>query len=361
METAEKEKSAKWSGKNRVVSRCLVYPELLGEMEGLSVNRAAYDAVRTAAGLIRWTQRSAVRISGAEACACLEKLTCADVRSLRPGCAAYSPMLNLQGGVMDDLFLYNEGENRYCLLINEQNRQKDLRHMQRWLQGAELEDIHEQLCLYALLGPAAKNLLNHPPAQDRFSQQTVSGVPCTVLCTDLLGEAGYILLTEAENAQLLQGGLVQAGAAQCDEELLDLLLLEAGLPVYGREMDDTINPLEAGLSRYVRTVRPQYLGREALVAAGEPRRGLKGLRLEEEGAACGMCVIHRDKDVGVVHSTGYSPRLGCWAAVAMLEKPYQDAGRKLRVELPDRLIGAVVEELPLKEKEAEPEERPLEA
>ena len=294
----------------------------------------AYEAVRSRAGLFAMRHKSLVRLAGPAAGGLVETLLCGDVRALPVGQERFSPMLNLQGGIMDAVQVLRTGEEHYWMILNRMCLEKDLRHIRREAEGN--------------VGPAASEFLASEPKEDEVILDTfVCGVRCMACRMPRFGMDGYFLMIDAHDEDALIRTLGAHNVPLCAHDLLDALMLEAGMPTYGREMDDTLNPLETGLQSRVRFDRTGFVGREALIAAGEPRRTLIGLVLDRFGADTGMPVVHRDKHVGYVTSARYLPGLEKFAALALVEKPYRDAGRKLRVETPDGLIDGVVTALPL--------------
>ena len=286
--------------------------------------------------LFRLDDRSILRLQGAGTMPLLKQLLCGDVRALKDGCVLFSPMLNLQGGTMDNVLVLRQTEEDCWFIAHERSREKDLRHIQKQKPAdVTAQDCHEQLHLYALMGADAQMLLEAAPVFFK--------VP-----TAHLGEDSWLVCVAEDDVATFETDMSQRGAVLRSQGDLDVVQIEHGVPAYGRELDDTINPLEAGLGKYVRLERSGFIGREALVAAGEPRRGVIGLELERYGAKHGMNVVHRDKDVGMVTSACYSTKLQKHIALALVEKPYQDVGRKLKVEYGDELITAYVSALPFK-------------
>ena len=317
-----------------------------------------YDVVTKRAGLFAMQHKSMVRFTGADAGALVERLLCGDVRQLPVGQERFSPMLNLQGGIMDAVQVLHPSPERYWLILNRACREKDLRHIRRQAEGdVNVDDLEGQAALFLLLGPAASGFLGAEPAEgELIVEADVCGVRCMTCRMPRLGVDGFFLVCSAPDEERLIAAVKEQGVPLCAPDVLDVFMLEAGMPSYGREMDDTLNPLETGLKTRVRMDRRGFVGREALVAAGEPRRTLIGLVLSQYGAGYNMPVVHREKYVGYITSARYCPGIEGYAALALVETPYQDAGRKLRVETPDGLIDAVVTRLPLEKKQEEPEE-----
>lgn len=288
--------------------------------------------------------RSVLHLQGEGAKALLKRLLCGNVRSMTEGTIVFSPMLNMQGGTMDNVMVYCDHENSYWLIVHECSREKDLRHIRREITpDVTAEDLHDMLCLYAVISEGGNLTLSGAPVY--FAAQT-----------DHLGADSWLACVQREDAPAFETDMAQRGGVLYSQAEMDTMMMENGVPAYGRELDDTINPLEVGLGKTVHLERPGFIGREALVAAGVPRRGVIGLLLTGEGAKRGQNVIHRDKDVGVVTSVCFSPRMQSWIALALVEKPYQDVGRKLRVENGEELIDAYVSALPFRKPEEEPAE-----
>lgn len=312
-----------------------------------------YEIVKTRAGLFAMQHKSLVRLIGPDAGALVERLLCGDVRRLPVGQERFSPMLNYQGGIMDAVQVLHPSPERYWLIINRSCREKDLRHIRREAEGdVEVFDLESDVALLLLLGPAAAGFLGAQPAEGELIVETdVCGVRCMTCRMPRLGVDGFFLICAAAQEEQLIAALNAQNVPLCAPDVLDVFMLEAGMPSYGREMDDTLNPLETGLKSRVNLNRPGFVGREALVAAGEPRRTLIGLTLSRFGAGYNMPLVHRDKYVGYITSARYCQGIEGYAALALIETPYQEVGRKLKVETPDGLIDAVVAKLPLEKEE----------
>ncbi len=314
-----------------------------------------YDVIKSHAGLFAMQHKSVVRLVGADAGKLVERLLYGDVRALPVGQERFSPMLNYQGGIMDAVQVLYPSPERYWLILNRPCHDKDLRHIRREAEGdAEVFDLDGDVALMLLLGPDAAGMLADEPAEGELIVETdVCGVRCMTCRMPRLGVDGFFLICPAHQEDALIAGLAGRGVPLCAPDVLDIFMLEAGMPSYGREMDDTLNPFETGLRTRVCMERRGFVGREALVAAGEPRRTLIALVLEKFGAGYNMPLVHRDKYVGYITSARYCPGIEGYAALALIETPYQEVGRRLRVETPDGMIDAVVAKLPL---EKEPEE-----
>ncbi len=315
---------------------------------------AEHRAVRTQVGLFDAAHRTEILLTGADAKANLQHLLCTNIAGLEVGQVRRSLMLNMQGGVMDDVQLYRMQENTYRLAIHTMNRNKDLRHIQRQKFGDVKVVEPESECRLSLDGPNAQLLLAcleaDLPENGDFAMTRIGGVPCRLSRIGFAGEDGFSICCEAENSVDLFNAIVEAGEPfglrLCGTKSFDTLRLEAGHSRYGLDIDDAVNPMETGFRRLVHMGKRDFVGRDAIIAGGEPRRARIGLKLEEDVAQPGMSVVHRDKEVGAVTSGAYCPYVGASLALALVETPYSEEGRHLRVEIGEKLVCAQVVALP---------------
>ena len=315
---------------------------------------AEHLAVRTAVGLFDAAHRCEALVSGKDALANLQNLLCTNLRSLEVGAVKRSLMLNMQGGVMDDVQVYRLDENAYRLAMHTMNRDKDLRHMQRQRFGEVTIEPVEGESRLSLDGPKAAQLLStwvtNLPEAGRFAWNTLAGMPCRISRIGFAGEDGFSLCFALEDSGRMLDAIMDAGKAfglkLCGSRSFDTLRVEAGHSRYGMDIDDAVNPLETGFRPLVHLEKRDFIGRDALVAGGEPRRARVGLKLERGEALSGAPVIRRDKEVGAVTSSAYCPYLNASLALALVETPYSDVGRKYRVEAGGEMVEAEVVPLP---------------
>ena len=311
-------------------------------------------SVRTAAGLFDASHRCEIEISGEDAVKNLQNLLCSNIRPLEVGAVRRSLMLNMQGGVMDDVQLYRIDESTYRLALHTHNRDKDLRHIHRRKTGNVTITEPDAECRLSLDGPKAAAILSSVtselPETGHFLFGAVGEVACRISRIGFAGEDGFSISCAEDCGPALLKTLLKAGnpfgLQPCGALSFDTLRLEAGHSRYGMDIDDAVNPLETGFRSLVHMEKRDFIGRDALVAGGEPRRARIGLKLEGSIAHTGCSVIHRDKEVGVVTSGAYCPYLKASFALALVEKPYAEVGRKYRVEIGEELAVAYVVALP---------------
>jgi aminomethyltransferase len=322
--------------------------------------RDEHLAVRKVAGLFDISHMGRLLVEGAGAQEYLQRLLTNDMSALAPGHAIYSLMCQEDGGAIDDLVVYRQAEDRFLVVVNGANREKDAEWMRGHIpSGVSMTDHTEDMSLIAFQGPRAHELLpgDSSPTDDipyfGFRAGKVAGVTALISRTGYTGEDGFELFIESPrvgevwDAILAEGkpeGVLPAGLGA-----RDATRLEAALRLYGNDMDETVNPYEAGLGWTVKLGKGDFVGRDALAKVKEsgPRRSLIGLEtapgdIPRHGAA----VTHAGRRAGVVTSGTHSFFLGHPIALAMLEGPSLRVGEKVRVEVRGREAEAQVVKLP---------------
>ena len=284
-----------------------------------------HAAVRNAAGLFDVSHMGEIHVSGPGAVACVERLVTCPVASLKPGRVRYGLLCNEEGGVVDDVTVYRLAEDRLFLCVNASNIEKDYRWMVRRARpDARVEDRSDRFGLLALQGPASAAVLARVTAlpldaMKRFTFQdgAVAGATALLSRTGYTGSDGFELYVDANDTERVFAALLDAGKPlglrPCGLGARDTLRLEAALPLYGHELDDTTSPLEAGLERFVKRAQGGFLGAEAIERrASEPQtRKLAGFVVEGRGVArAEYPILHDGARVGVVTSGAPSPTLG---------------------------------------------------
>ncbi len=312
-----------------------------------------HHAVRSAVGIFDVSHMTVVDIGGAGAGAFLRRLLANDVARLaEPGKAMYGCMLNEDGGVLDDLITYFLGRDRYRLVVNAATRDKDLAWIGR--QSASFEVTVEErpeLAMIAVQGPEAREraapLL---PASGREQALALKPFEAAefdaffVARTGYTGEDGWEIILPAAEAPALWRALESAGARACGLGARDTLRLEAGMNLYGQDMDETTTPLESALGWTVawEPTDRAFIGRDALEAqrARGASRKLVGLLLKDRGVLrAHQKVVAGDAGEGEVTSGTFSPTLG--RSIGLARVP-AEAGEEVQVEVRGRRLAARV-------------------
>lgn len=314
-----------------------------------------HNAVRQHAGIFDVSHMTIVDIRGLDAEAYLQKLLANDIARLSDeGKALYSAMLNNNGGVIDDLIVYKM-EGWYRVISNCATREKDLEWMTAQTQGFEITlNERPELSIIAVQGPNAINLVKGICTDSAGLIDALSPFQGQAKANWFYARTGYtgedgleIILPEEDAAEFWQA-LLDAGVKPCGLAARDTLRLEAGMNLYGNEMDENTSPLIAGMSWTV-AWQPEeraFLGRDALEAekAVGVRLKMVGLVLEGRGIMrAGQKVVIDAVGEGVITSGTFSPTLENSIAIARVPK---DTGEHCQVEIRGKLIDAKVIKLP---------------
>jgi aminomethyltransferase len=322
--------------------------------------RDEHFAVRKVAGLFDISHMGRLHVEGSAAEKYLQHLLTNDVAAVEPGHAVYTLMCREDGGVIDDLVVYRETRDRFLVVANAANREKDSAWMRKQLpDGVSIEDRTLELSLIAFQGPRAHELLPAGSSETDgipyfgFGPGKVAGVPALISRTGYTGEDGFELFVESDQIVQVWDAILDHGKAHgvlpAGLGARDATRLEAALRLYGNDMDETVNPYEAGLGWTVKLGKGDFIGCDALVKVKEhgPKRALVGLKtrpgdIPRHGAA----VAHQGRRAGAVTSGTHSFFLGHPIALAMVEAPSFPVGEKLTVEVRDREATAEVVKLP---------------
>jgi aminomethyltransferase len=301
-------------------------------------------AVRNSAGVFDVSHMGRIFVRGKNAEGFLNYLTTNDVGRLKEGEVQYSLIPNDRGGVIDDITVYRLSENEFMLCVNAANREKVLRHFEKFVPdyGVEVEDRSEELVQLALQGREAEGVIGElfpeAPKLKYYTFLEASGV--IVSRTGYTGEDGFEIYIPAEGGIELFKEFLKRGVKPCGLGARDVLRIEAGFPLYGHELSEELNPLEANLKRFVKTDK-EFFGKEKLLGR-EPKRKLRGLILSKRTVARrGDKVFLEGKPVGEVSSGTFSPTLGRSIALAFLDREVK-IGQTVEVEIRGKLIPAEV-------------------
>ncbi|MCI0582353.1 MAG: glycine cleavage system aminomethyltransferase GcvT [Chloroflexi bacterium] len=322
-----------------------------------------HRAVRERAGLFDLSHMGELFVEGAAAGDALAAAVISDPRTLSVGRAQYSMICAPDGGIIDDLIIYRLAAERFLVVANAGNAavvsDELAARLHGW--GAVLDDRSLATSLVAIQGPAAAGVL--APLTDvdlaglryyAITEGTVAGVPALVARTGYTGEDGFEVFVEWDRGveiwDALEAAGRPAGVAPCGLGARDTLRLEAGMPLYGNELDRDTNPFEAGLGRVVKLDKPGgFVGREALarVAAEGVAKRLVGLTMTGRGIARhGYPILNATGPTGSVTSGTMSPTLAEAIAMAYVAPADAEPATMLAVEIRGASVPARVVPLP---------------
>jgi glycine cleavage system T protein (aminomethyltransferase) len=315
-------------------------------------------AVRASAGIFDLSHMGEFEIRGPHALEILERTFTNSAARLSDGQAQYTIMCAEDGGTIDDLIVYRLVDQRYMLCVNASNIAADREWILEVNHGrAEFEDLSDATALVAVQGPSAVAILSALAdfpivnvARFGVASGKIAGVKCLAARTGYTGEDGFELFVENSGARRLFEAILDAGANANIKPVglgaRDTLRLEAGLPLYGHELDRNSSPLEAGLSPFVKLGRP-FIGAPALEAQHRDgvRKKLFGLRTDDGKmiARQGYRVFRDGLESGIVTSGSFAPSIQRPIAMAYVEGAAAPAsGDVLEIEIRNRKIPATV-------------------
>jgi aminomethyltransferase len=316
---------------------------------------AEHLAVRTGVGLFDVSHMGEIQFRGPGALAAVQHITMNDASRLKDGQAHYSALLTPEGTFVDDILVHRLGENDYLLVVNAGTKDKDHAWIRRQVGAFPSIHINDYSSYYSQLavqGPRAIETLQKLTKVDLaaiknywFTWGQVAGVHNVLIArTGYSGEDGFEVYLPSDESTTVKvwDALLEAGSEfgirPCGLGARNTLRLEAGMSLYGHEISDEINVLEAGLDRWLKLDKGEFIGREALKAvqaAGGPKRKVIGLEMTERGIARdGYPVLDLDgKEIGVVTSGSPAPYLKTNIAMALIPAEIAANGANVLVQV----------------------------
>lgn len=313
-----------------------------------------HNAVRTKAGMFDVSHMGEIVCAGKDATANLNMLLTNDFSDMKNGQARYSPMCNRDGGVVDDLIAYKKSDEEYLLVVNAANKDKDFQWMKANSFGSvEFMDMSDFYGQIALQGPLAETIMKKvispeslPTEYYTFTYgQKMCGTEVMISTTGYTGEEGYEIYMPKEAAPVIWEALMEAGKEEglvpCGLGARDTLRLEAGMPLYGHEMNDTITPLEAMLGIFVKMDKADFIGKSALEAKTPPTRKKVGLEVTGRGIIReNMDVLIDGKVIGHTTSGTMCPYIKKAVGCALIEADKRKLGDEVMVDVRGRMVSA---------------------
>lgn len=317
-----------------------------------------HQAVRSSAGIFDISHMGEFFFSGPDAAQILNRLLPRDITGMFDGQALYMPLLNEKGGFVDDIIVYRLGNERFLIIVNASNVDKD----QAWFEehigpNVHFENLTDQFGLLALQGPKSSAIMAKTFGTDQFGK--LQYYTCTsfdggvVARTGYTGEDGFEIMVPKADLTDLWRKLFEAGK---DFNLVpagfgarDTLRLEAGMPLYGHDMDDTITPLEAGIGWTLDWSKAAFPAREVLWRQKEAgvSKKLVGFEMIDRGIPRqGHQIALNGKNVGEVTSGSFSPTLGKNIGMGYVPIEAAQAEREIEVVIRDKALKAKIVKLP---------------
>lgn len=320
---------------------------------------------RNHAGLFDVSHMGEIEVRGVDAIPLVNYLTSNDASKLSDGQAQYSALTTPEGAVVDDLLVYRFAADHLLLVVNAGTTEKDWNWItsHRQHQAAELKNVSSDYCQLALQGPDALGILGQltdvPISEIKyyhFTEGRVDGVPAIVSRTGYTGEDGFEVYAAADKAEqiwnkMLDAGNVgtETGVLPCGLAARNTLRLEAGMALYGHEIDETTSLLEANLGWICKLNKGDFIGRDVLAKQKEDgvRRRLVGFEVTERGIARdGQDVVIEGERIGKVTSGSPAPYLKKNIGMAYVPTESASEGRQFQIDVRGKLVGARIVKTP---------------
>jgi aminomethyltransferase len=319
-----------------------------------------HHAVREACGIFDTSHMGRVYAEGPDVVKFLDYVTTNDISGLTDGKGVYGVMCKPDGGIVDDLIVYRRDAEHFLVVYNAGNRAKDFAWLSKNTKGfkVKLTDMSEEIAMIAIQGPKAMEIMSSISGSDpnsigRFfvAPLKVSGYDCLAARTGYTGEDGleiFVLdcpLSSPEKALKIWNDMIAAGAKPCGLGSRDSLRLEAGLWLYGNELNEQTNPIESGLKWTVKMTKPYFNGKRAIekVIEEKPKRVLVGLMMIDRGIPRhGYEIYDGEKSIGVITSGGMAPILNTGIAMAYVPPEYKEIGKEIYIKIRENLAKAKI-------------------
>ena len=326
-------------------------------------------AVRNSVGAFDVSHMGRVIITGKDAVSFLNYVITNDVTTLTPNSALYSVMCNENGGIIDDFVVSRLEEEKFLLVPNATNREKDYNWLVKKAEGfkVKIEDVSDRVAMFAVQGPNAEKTLQKICTTDlskieRFKCATakLADVEVFLSRTGYTGEDGFEVyiwnasLDKPNNALKVWNAVLEAGKPfgiePCGLGARDTLRLEAGLCLYGNDIDENTTPLEARLGFVVKFQKDNFIGKNALLKQKEEgiKRKRVGLQMIEQGIPRQGFKIYNNKgeNIGQVTSGTFSPLLKCGIAMAYIQAEQAQEGNIINIEIRGKHAKAKIVSFP---------------
>jgi len=323
---------------------------------------AEHKAVRNSVGVFDVSHMGEIFISGDKALDFIQYITINDASKLFPGRVQYSAMCYNDGGIVDDLLVYNISENEYMLVVNASNIDKDYSWMKENNKfGVAINNLSDDYSLLAVQGPDSQKviqkLLNTPPDLEyyHFKMDKVAGVEVIISRTGYTGELGYELYFKGDEltAEKIWNAVFEAGKEFGIQPVglaaRDSLRLEMGFCLYGNDIDQTTNPIEANLGWITKLDKKDFAGKDALIKAKEDgtKRKLVAMMSDQKTfPRHGYDIVINGDTIGTITSGTVSPMLDKPIALGYVDIKYKSPGSEVNFLVRGNSVPASVVKLP---------------
>lgn len=322
-------------------------------------------AVRDRSGIFDISHMGRLRFRGATTENLLQNLLTSDLQRIKIGQAVYSMILNESGGIIDDTIVYSLGKDNQLLICNAANKDEVVSWIVKWSSQEEasaLSDETETTAMIAIQGPESAKLLDKicqpkPSTLKPFYSCScqLEGREILISRTGYTGDQGFEIITDNDDAEFIWATLLQTGTTPCGLGARDILRLEAGLMLHGIDMDSNTTPLEAGLERFVKWDKEDFIGLSALKLQKETgiTKAITGLTMLDRGIPRhGNQIFYNNKPIGQITSGTHSPFLDKDIGLGYVSTEHLVGDTKVSVHSKNKVLSAEITKLPFFTKSA---------
>jgi aminomethyltransferase len=331
-------------------------------------------AVRNSVGIFDISHMGRVMVTGVDSERFLNYVITNDVSTLSPNSAQYSVMCIESGGIADDFVVYRLATDRFLVVPNASNREKDYNWLVKNARSfnVKIDDVSDDVAMFAVQGPNAEKTLQKISTEDlskigrfKFDHSLLEGVEVLLSRTGYTGEDGFEVfiwdasLAKPDRAVKLWNAILEAGKSfgieRCGLGARDTLRLEAGLCLYGNDIDENTTPIEAGLGFVVKLQKDKFIGKEALLKqkADGPKRKRIGIKMTDQGIPRQGFDIHSatGEKIGRLTSGTFSPLLRCGVGMGYVETSQAEAGMPVNINIRGKMAKGKIAAFPLYDSE----------
>ncbi len=310
-------------------------------------------AVRKSCGIFDVSHMGELIVSGTDAEKFLNYMTVNDVKTMSAGDAQYSAMCYENGGIIDDILIYKYADDKYMLVVNASNLEKDF----SWLNehkpvDVNIVDISAETGLIALQGPYSRNILQKVVEKDlsyipfyTFEEGTVGGVNATIARTGYTGELGFEIYADNDVIGQIWNSIMNIGnITPCGLACRDTLRIEMKFCLYGNDIDEKTNPIEAGLGWITKLNKENFKGKESLISAKENRTKLLTAfeMVDRAVPRKGYKIFSDGNEIGVVTSGTQSPSLQKGIGIGYVQFGKHTTGMELDIDIRGKMKKALI-------------------
>lgn len=317
-------------------------------------------AVRNLAGIFDTSHMGEIEVTGSNSIEFINHLVTSDISKLKKFQAKYTTMLYENGGIIDDLLVYNL-PGKYLIVVNASNQEKDFNWIQQHKSGkVEIQNKSKKYFQIAVQGPNSEKIIRRITKEDpsnlsfyHAKAEIIANTQVLLSRTGYTGEDGFEVYGKSKDAEELWDKIMQAGKGEgispCGLGARDLLRLEMGYCLYGNDITKETTPLEANLSWIVSLDKENFIGKDILIRQKKEGTSRKLVGILVPGKRIprhGYKILLKGEKIGTITSGNYSPNIGSSIAMGYINKPFEKEGTKVEIEMRNSLVEGEITKFP---------------